>query len=351
MATIREIAKLANVSIATVSKVLNGKSGVSSKTHDLILSIAKDLDYRPNLNARNLKKGQSRTIGIITEDLTVFNTPEIIDGIDAYCDTCGYQFIIGNLRYFKRYGHRNPDNPESILLADALYDTMLSKQVDGIVYVGCHSHAVSPPLIAGKVPIVFAYCYCADASIPSVGYDDRKAGYEAAKLLLADGHRKIGVIAGPVDSIHTSNRLAGFQEAFYEYNIPYNPALTMYGDWERDRGYEIAENLVSAGVTAVFAQNDLMAIGLIDYCSKHGLKVGRDIALVGFDNREIASVSRPALTTVSLPLFEIGETSARILINIINGTEYQIPVKTLLDCSIIIRESSNFIPNNISANS
>ena len=103
MATIREISEQAGVSIATVSKVLNGKSGVNAETRKMILNVAKKLNYRPNLNARNLKKGQSRTIGIITEDLTVFNAPEIVDGIAQSCEEAGFHYILGNLRFYKRY--------------------------------------------------------------------------------------------------------------------------------------------------------------------------------------------------------------------------------------------------------
>lgn len=142
MATIREISEKTGVSIATVSKVLNGKSGVNEKTRKKILSAAKDLNYRPNLNARNLKKGHSRTIGIITEDLTVFNSPEIVDGIAQTLEESDYHYILGNLRFYKRYGNGPRDLKESISLVHSAVEDMLTKQVDGIIYIGCHSHVV-----------------------------------------------------------------------------------------------------------------------------------------------------------------------------------------------------------------
>ena len=113
MATIKEISEKANVSTATVSKVLNGKGNVSDATRQIILDIARELHYRPNLNARSLKSGQSKTVGIITEDLTVFNAPEIVDGIAAACDDAGYSYILGNLRFYKRYGNGPKDLKES----------------------------------------------------------------------------------------------------------------------------------------------------------------------------------------------------------------------------------------------
>lgn len=343
MVTIREISDKAGVSIATVSKVLNAKGGVSQETIDNVLAIARELNYRPNLTARNLKKGSSKTLGIITEDLTVFNTPEIVDGIDAYCDRHGYHYILGNLRFHKRFG-RYPDPKESAHLVQALVDTMLSKQADGIIYVGCHSHAVAPVSNGGKTPFVYAYCYSTDPSIPSVLYDDQKAAFEATQLLIRRGHTKIGVIAGQPESIHTSNRVVGYQEALYANSIPYNPRFTLHGNWERDKGYELAPLLIESGVTAIFAHNDLMATGVIEYCNKHGVQIGRDIALIGFDNREISAVCRPTLSTMSLPLFEIGQNATHLMLDILAGRHVPCGQKMMLACSVVERESTGANP-------
>jgi len=339
MATIREISKKAGVSIATVSKVLNEKGGVSQETIDIVTSIARELNYRPNLTARNLKNGQSRTLGIITEDLTVFNTPEIVDGIDDYCENHGYHYILGNLRLYKRFG-RYPDPHESMHLVQSLVDTMLSKQADGIIYVGCHSHAVAPVNTDSEIPFVYAYCYSTDQTIPSVLYDDQKAAYEATQLLIDKGHRKIGVIAGSPDSIHTSNRIIGHQEALYANNIPYNPRFTLYGDWERDKGYELCAALIDAGVTAIFAHNDMMATGIIEYCNKNNIQVGKDIALIGFDNREISTVCRPTLSSISLPLFEIGQNATHLMLDILSGHHIPCGQKIMLACNVVEREST-----------
>ncbi len=343
MTTIHEIAAKANVSIATVSKALNGKPGVSQATVDTVLSIANDLSYRPNLYARNLKKGQSRTIGVITEDLTVFNTPDIVDGIDAYCESQGYHYILGNLRFNKRYGNNPTDPKECSRLAHALVDTMLSKQVDGIIYVGCHSHAVVPIHDRNEIPFVYAYCYSTDASVPAVLYDDQKAAFEATQLLISKGHRKIGMIAGNAESIHTANRILGHQEALYAFNVPYNPGFTRYGDWTRESGFRLTKELVDAGVTAIFAHNDLIASGVLEYCNKEGIQVGQDLALIGFDNREISTVCRPSLSTISLPLFEIGQNATHLLLDILAGRNVSRGQKVMLACTVIERESTGTI--------
>ena len=339
MATIREISEKTGVSIATVSKVLNGKSGVNEKTRKKILSAAKDLNYRPNLNARNLKKGHSRTIGIITEDLTVFNSPEIVDGIAQTLEESDYHYILGNLRFYKRYGNGPRDLKESISLVHSAVEDMLTKQVDGIIYIGCRSHVVVSLSDYAEPKFVCAYCISEDENVPSVIYNEEKAAYDLTLRLLDYGNEKIGMITGPTDSSHTVNRSRGHMKALFDRKVPYNPSLTLVGDWERDSGFLLSRELINQGVTAIFAQNDLMALGVLDYCSLNGITVGKDIQLIGFDNRDISSVSRPRLSTVALPLFEIGQKSAREILSILEGAQ---PGHHLiqLDCEIIERETT-----------
>lgn len=340
MSTIREISQKANVSIATVSKVLNGKRGVNQKTADRILSIARELNYRPNLSARQLKSGKSRTIGIITEDLTVFNSPEIVDGIAAACEESGYHYILGNLRFNKRYGNGPRDQKESNNLLCETVNDMLSKQVDGIIYIGCHSHIVVSLSDECTPKFICAYCKSADKDVPSIMYDDKRAAYEVTELLIKKGHKNIGVLAGLADSMHAANRLLGYQEALYDNNMPYNPHLTVHGDWGRNSGFELAGQLIEAGATAIFAHNDEMASGIIDYCNLNGIVVGQDLALIGFDNREISQVTRPTLSTVSLPLFEIGQTAGRLMIKSLDGESDNNNNIVELPCAIIEREST-----------
>ncbi len=342
MATIKEIAERVGVSIATVSKVLNNQSGVSKDTQKAVLLAAKQLNYRPNLYARHLKTGASKTLGIIAEDLTVFNTPDIIDGIGVCCESRSYHYILGNLRFDKRYGHERGHNQEKNQLVADMLEEMLSKQVDGIIYIGCHSHALATLSVQENTRFVCAYCFSENQEVPAVSYDDREASRQVTQLLLDKGHTKIGIVAGVRDSYHTNNRLLGFQEALYEHNVPYNPHFIQYGDWSRDLGYQSAPLLIEEGVTAIFAMNDLMAMGVLDYCNQHAIEVGRDIALVGFDNRPITSVCRPALSTVALPLFEIGHTAASIMLDLIETGKQPEHNHIKLSCAIIERESTGF---------
>ena len=147
------------------------------------------------------------------------------------------------------------------------------------------------------------------------------------------------MIAGPADSSHTANRIRGHQKALFQNGVPYDPGLTYYGDWGRDCGFALAEKLIRSGATAIFAHNDLMAIGVLDYCNANGVEVGRDLRLIGFDNREVSKVCRPQLTTVALPLFEIGQNAARVMLDILAG-KTDFPHETLLKCAIIERAST-----------
>ncbi len=339
MSTIREIARRAGVSVATVSKVLNGKNSASEQTARLIMDIAKELQYTPNIHAKNLKSGSSKTLGIITEDFTVFNTPDIVDGIDDYCSKHGYSYILGNLRLDKLFGSGRYDSPECTALFNKMVSVMLSRQVDGIIYVGCHSHNIMPPLEHDKIPFVCAYCFSNDEKIPSVIYDDRAAAYDVTKLLIKNGHARIAMITGNTSSNHTHNRILGYQEALFDGSIPYDPHLIAYGDWGRDCGHALCGQLLTRGATAIFCQNDIMAMGVLDYCNENGIAVGKELSLVGFDNREISAVCRPQLSTVALPLFEIGMSSAEILINLLEEKDKSFSEHVTLNCNIIERES------------
>ncbi len=340
MSNMKDVASRAGVSVATVSKVLNDLGGISQETADHVLAIAKELNYRPNLYARNLKTRQSRSIGIITEDITVFNSPPIIDGIGACCEQRGYHYLLENLRLNNLGINPLSDVNEHSKIVNEAVDFMMSMQVAGLLYLSCHSHKVVHLPSIGDTQFVCAYCSCTDPLVPSILYDDRKAGYDVAKYLISSGHKKIGIITGPSGSIHSMKRLTGYQEALYDSGIPYNPKMTVQGDWNRDSGFQLTEQLVKNGATAIFAQNDIMAMGVIDYCVKHGIQIGKELALIGFDNREISTVSRPALTTVRPPLFEIGLTAASVLIDRIEGKTNAAEGELLLECTIIERDST-----------
>jgi len=339
MTTIREIARLTGVSTATVSNVLNGKSGAAgdAKAQEII-EMARRLHYTPNTLAKSLQRQKTNTIGIITEDLTVFNAPEIVDGIDACCEEYGYEIILENMRLFKCYNNDFTDTPKHRELLDSMLRNMLAKQVEGIVYVGYHCREIAYLPSSVQVPFVYAYCYPKERIYPSVMYDDEKAAKDVTGMLIDKGHSRIGVICGPASSYHTQARLRGFKAALNEHSLIVDSNLVEYGDWERPSGYNLAALLLDRKVSAIFSFNDLMASGVYEQAAERGLQIGKDISLFGFDNRDISQGFFPALSTVEPPLSEIGRCSAEIILGQIkhNRTSKK---RIYLPCTILERRS------------
>ena len=275
----------------------------------------------------------------IRDSLTVFNTPEIVDGVASVCETLNYHYILSNLRFNKRY-HDNPwDYPESNLLVRSAVNDLLSKQVAGIIYIGCHSHLVASLKAHAHIPFVCVYCTCEDQDVPCVGYDDRLAAYEATGTLLEHTSEHIGMITGPIHSVHTLRRANGFLQALHDHGVAYDSSLVRASDWDRDSGYRFGGELIRAGAKAIFAQNDLVGTGVIDWCNQNGIEVGKDIFLIGYDNREISSVCRPSLSTVALPLFQMGQSAGHTLLDMLSG-KHPAQKDIMLECTIIKREST-----------
>ena len=340
IATIKDIARLTGVSVATVSNVLNGKSGAAgaAKAKE-ILETAQRLRYQPNALAKSLKLRSSHTIGIITEDLTVFNTPEIVDGIESYCEEQGYEIVLANMRLFKRYDNNLTDTPEHAVLFDKTLRNLLAKQVEGVVYIGYHHRVVSYRPPREDIPFVYAYCTPGTPHYSSVIFDDEGAGFAVGTTLLKKGHRRIGVVCGPLTSLNAQARLRGYQRALYEAGILYNAALTTYGDWGRESGYACAKQLLDQGVTAVFAFNDMMASGVYCYCIEHDLAVGRDISLFGYDNLSVAQAFSPPISSVESPLSEMGRRSAALVLDQIRDPQGNKPQQWTLPCKVHLRAS------------
>lgn len=339
MATIKEVAKACGVSIATVSNILNGTGRAGDKTKALVIRTAKEMNYVPNLVAKNLKQKKTKIIGVITEDLTVFNCAEIVDGINEKLEEEGYFFLLGNLRLFKKYDNMFYHHEGYSRQVLEEIQIMQSKLVEGIIYVGAHCRKISCLPTDGEIPIVVAYGLGPDQRIPSVIYDDEKAAYDATSALIQRGHTRIGLILGEMGSLHTAERQIGYEKALYDHQILCNPSYFRQGDWSREKGYQASKELVEEGVTAIFAMNDMMAAGVYDYANDHGMKIGKDLAVIGFDNQEISTAFSPELATVALPLGEMGKQTADILIRMIEEKQNKEKPITKIACKLIERES------------
>lgn len=340
--TLKEIAQMCDVSIATVSNVLNDRPKVSEETRQRVLEVVKQTGYQPNYFAQGMRKQKTRIMGIVVEDLDLFSTPPIVEAIMAYCDDNNYRTILINLRLYDRWQDTWYSDEKKIqsVLQPSIQE-LLSIKVDGIMYVAGHCRYINYFKDDFNVPTIIVYALSEASRFPSVVFDDEKGGYDITKYLISKGHRKIGVIAGTPNNLHTQYRCLGYQKALFEEQILFNPDWIKHGDWKRKSGYIQAEKLVKEGVTAIFSLNDLMAAGAYDYLYENNIIVGQDISIVGFDNNEISDYLRPALTTNDIPLKEIGKTAAKYFINLLEDEAENIGNQEIikLPCNMVIRDS------------
>lgn len=340
MTTIKEIAKACNVSVATVSNILNNKPGASEQTRKKVLEMVKALEYTPNIVAKNLKLQKTRSVGIIAEDMTIFSIPDIIDGITEYCEKVDYQILLTNLRLFKKYNDAYYNRDDYYDRVGLEIKKLMEKQVEGIIYVAAHERVIR--CIPDKLPIpaVMAYGYTESRQVPSVVVDDNHGAYEIIRYVIRQGHRRIGVITGKPDSMHAQARLVGYQTALFDAGILYDPNLVVTGDWTRESGYACLDRLSDKGVTAVFCMNDLMAGGVYDRLAELGKRAGHDLSVVGYDNRELSSYYNPPLTTIMLPLHDIGYRAGEIIIEMLEGKQLkEDEIICAVPCTTLIRGS------------
>lgn len=344
MVTLKEIAKECRVSPATVSNILNGKPKVSEETRQRVLDTVEKRGYRPNYIAQGLRNQKTKTIGIIAEDIAQFTTPEIVDGIMSRCEEKGYRAVVKNLRLYARWSDSWYDNESSYhSILDPTLKELESIRVDGIIYIAGHARVIHCFSEDFKTPAVMAYAFTDNRRVPSVAIDDKKSACEMIHYLISRGHRKIGVIGGRENNIHTQQRLQGYQKTLFENRILFNPSWVRYADWEKEGAYQEARELLKEDVTAVFCMADRMAGGVYRCLDEIGLRAGRDIAVAGFDNHDIAEYFVPGLTTMALPLREIGNVSADYLLKQMEEAQEEIPEKILIPCTFTERESVHTI--------
>lgn len=301
---LEDIAKATGFSIPTVSRVLTRSNyPVSDATRQKILETAQSMGYRPNISARSLRTDRSTTIGIIVDDLLSPFTPAIVRGIQDYLGEYGYLSLIVNSDWNPKLEH------------DAIR-TLISRPVDGIIFVEYSHLAISDILEQSNKPHVFVHRLFGTPIKNSVVPDDVYGASLAVSHLIALGHRRIAYINGP-ESWHSSRkRLAGYRAELAANHLEPGPGFIQPGDWEIPGGYAAASNLLRLPErpTAIFAANDLMAWGAIQAIQDQGLEVPGDIAIVGYDNRDFTRIVRPRITTISMPVYEMGWAAAEMLL-------------------------------------
>ena len=323
-----DVARAAGVSNATASRVLsNSDYPVSTQTRLKVLKAAEELGYRPNLIARGLRTEQTFTIGLIVENILSPFIPPIARGIHDYLSQHDYFSIIINSDW-------DPE-VESAAIAD-----LSRRHIDGIIFVESYTRSSDEVAKLIEKPHIFVHRLFNSLNPNSVVPDDLYGARLAVRHLACLGHRRIAFINGPEDWDAAVNRLAGYQEELAEWNIPFDSALVGRGDWQVQSGFAVTQQLLTCtpSPTAIFAANDLMALGVIYAVQDAGLRVPEDIAVVGFDDRDFSGFVRPAITTIKMPCEEMGRISAKSLLQLIDQ-EVETIEPTLVKGELVVRQS------------
>ncbi len=338
--TLKDIAGMAGVSVATVSYVLNHRDNkVSPEVAARVRSIMREVNYQPNTMAKALRSSKARIIGVLTEDLSVWQVGRIVQGATHYAEAHGYSIVISDLGLKAKIGK----NYDSIYQYGSLIDESIKRlraiQVGGIVFVGMHDRNLNG-LIRADVPVVHAYCSTEQTDDVQVRYDNRKISREVVSMLLSQYGGQIGIIDGPIESAPARQRMAGVEEAYAQAGIPMDLQLSRRGDWEYESGVFACEQIISCGhpFRAIYAFNDLMAVGAIKALQRHGIRVPEDVGVIGFDDTDLGMYSSPSLSTVHVPLDEIGKESSSDLITLLENGRLE-KKQLCLDCTLIERES------------
>lgn len=312
--TIYDVAREANVSMATVSRVVNGNPNVKPTTRKKVLEVIERLGYRPNAVARGLASKKTTTVGVIIPDIanTVFS--ELARGIEDIATMYKYNIILSN-------SDQNKDKELH------LFNTMLGKQVDGLVFM---SGNITDEHVAefskSPVPIVLAGSIEKTGTIPSVNIDYERAAYDAINTFIENGHKQIAIVVGPLtEPVNSEKWLAGYKRALSEAGLEFHEDLVAEGDYTYDSGIEAFEKLLEAEnrPTAIFVASDEMALGVVHGAEDKGFSIPEDFEIITSDNTKLSLMVRPQLTTVVQPLYDIGAVAMRLLTKLMNKEEVE----------------------------
>lgn len=324
----QDVARVSGLSLPTVSRVLSGSDyPIQPATRQRVLDAATALGYRPNLAARGLRTRRTNSIGIVVDDIMSAFVPPIVRGIQDRLAESGYSGVVVNVDW-------DPDRERAAI------DELLSRSVDGILFVE-YSHRMADDLLDRLTrPHYFVHRLFGAMVANSVLPDELFGATLAVEHLVSLGHRSIALISGPPGWHNARARLEGYRRVLDAHAIACDREFIAYGDWEIESGYQAAMALLghSERPTAIFAMNDLMALGAIYAAQDLGLAVPRELAVVGYDNRDFARILRPPLTTVTLPVYDMGRRGAERLLQQIMGDTTDLPEEKVRG-TLIVRET------------
>ncbi|MCW3489993.1 LacI family DNA-binding transcriptional regulator [Dethiobacter alkaliphilus] len=332
MVTIKDIAKKAQVSYATVSRALNNRPEVNEATREMVQQVARELGYRPNSVARSLVTKQTKSIGLVVPDITNPFFAELAQSVEEVASAAGYNVFLCNTNW-------DEDKELSYL------NLLESRQTDGIILAQTDDHGNNiKKFLERNLPLVLTHSLFDKVDCNQVVVDDIRGGFLAANHLLWLGHHRIAYVGGNETTKATVDRLEGYKRALAEQDIAFDENLISYGSFKWQSGRERTKQLLRQNShnppTAVFAGNDIIALGVMQAAEEMGLKVPEQLAVVGFDDVEFASYPKIQLTTVSQPRNNMGEMAVKMLISQIKGNGVARENKKMtVQPSLVIRRS------------
>ena len=306
-ATIQDVAKKANVSIATVSRILNGQVGYSEETKEKVLLAIKELGYRRNSIARGLVTKKSNIIGVLLPDVSTTFSAEILRGIEDYAHESGYSVVICNT------------GVDGVRVKEYI-ETLESRQIDGIINISINMKDDECQLLKDyHIPCVFISMLNYKYQFPYVKVDDLQAAACATQYLIDKGHKRIAMISGSEDDyVAGGPRLMGYKQALMANQIPIDSQLIKIAGFGFEDGVSATQELLKEeDFTAIFAVSDHVAVGAIQVIHAMGKKVPDDISVIGYDNTAIAEMCNPPLTSLAQPLYEMGMASVQKILKVI----------------------------------
>jgi LacI family transcriptional regulator len=326
----RDVAERAGVSVTSVSHVINQTRLVSDDLRERVLTAMNELGYQPNALARSLRRKETYTIGVIMTNSADPFFAEVTRGVEDACFEQGYNIILCN--------------SDSDLDKELFYtNELIKKRVDGILFLAAGGKSTQHirTMQERKTPLVVVDRYIPDLAVDTVLIDNARGGWLATHHLIELGHRRIGCITGPSDLTLSAERVTGYRRALQEAGILVDEGLIVKGNFQYETGYQAAQQFLTETKppTAIFACNDLMAIGVINAAVKQGWQVPDRLSVIGFDDIRMAAYTNPLLTTVAQPKYEMGSIATTMLLERIHQQEMA-PRQKLLDTHLVVREST-----------
>jgi LacI family transcriptional regulator len=331
MATMNDVARVADVSIATVSHVINGTRFVSAQRVERVHAAMQELGYTPDATARSLRVGRTDTLGLVVPDNSNPFFAALARWIEEAGFDAGYTTILAN-------SNERPDREHRYV------STLVSKRVDGLILAPSRGdHGTLARLLQNAgIPVVVVD---RDAALPNadvVLYDNEGGSHEATSYLIGLGHVSIGCVAGPADATSAAERVHGFRRAMADAGLPLSEHSVVEGDFLFEGGREATARLLATGekLTALVAGNDLMAAGAIRELAARGISVPRDMSVIGFDDAPLAQMVSPALTTMRQPLQEMASAAVSQLLSRISGSDGVGPTRQMLSTTLVVRDTT-----------